>query len=72
MKKTKLIPSKTVFQVLLRSERETRAWSMREASEQAGLVNAQTWEAYENGRREPTISQANKLLSAFGLRVLYG
>ena len=61
----------SIFQALLKSERSKRSLTMREASIQAGMLNPQTWEAYENGRREPTISQANRMLAVFGMGVFY-
>ena len=72
--KTKQKPPlpRSQFQVLLRSERETRAWSQAETAERSGLNSPQLWAAYESGRREPTISQANKLLKVFGLSVKFG
>lgn len=57
------------FKALIRAERITHGLSMRQAAEACGMKSPQLWEAYEVGRREPTITQAVRMLNVFGLGV---
>lgn len=43
--------------------------TMREAAERAGLGSAQAWNKYESGDREPSVSAAERLAAALGVKL---
>ena len=78
MKKTKgrprVVPRSEVspFSLLIIEMRELHGLSMSQAAGLAGMKSAQLWAAYESGKREPTLGQANRMLAVFGRCVEFG
>lgn len=52
----------------LRSARQAKGWSRREAAAQAG-VSHRTWEAWELGRRTPPMQTAARVAALLGVDI---